>query len=535
VSLAFVVAAALVIAALVVGPAHAPLGQQATALATNPEIDPGTALSGTAPGFTLTNQSGRPASLSDFRGDVVLLAFLDPNCTSPCPQATTTMVDAERLLGPAGHKVALLGVDSNPNATSIKWIAAYTRAHGLGGQWQYLTGPLPKLSRVWRSYHLGVRTEDGQIDDTPEIYLIDSRGKLAEIYQTQPTYSSIGQQAQIIATRVSRLLPNHPPIRSGLSYDQIPAIGPNRNAVLPRAGGGTVRLGPDGSPRLYVFFASWLSASIKLDSQLEALNAYQSTALARGLPRLTAVDEGTVEPTPNALPRLLGTLRARLSYPVAIDESGRAADGFLVEDQPWFVLASRSGAILWYWDGFTEGPLSAGELQQHVTAALSSTPTVQPPTIPEAKHLLAGSPPALARLHAQAGQILGSEPALLARVHALRGYPIVINAWASWCTACQQEYALFADASVRYGRQVAFVGVDALDTSAGAARAYLSVHPLSYPSYQSPQGALTGLAPLIGLPTTIYIDRTGRIVKVIPGQYDSQGALDGDIQHYLGL
>jgi cytochrome oxidase Cu insertion factor (SCO1/SenC/PrrC family)/thiol-disulfide isomerase/thioredoxin len=535
VSLSFVVAGALVITAILVGPAPGGVGQQPTALATNPDVDPGTALSGKAPTFTLTNQSGRPVSLAEFRGEVVLLAFLDPNCTSPCPQATTTMVDAKRLLGPGGKKLALLGVDSDPSATSTLSVAAYTHAHGLHGEWQYLTGPLPALERVWRSYHLGIRTQIGQIDDTPEMYLINGRGELAEIFQIQPPYSGIGQQAQVLATAASRLLPGHPRVRSALSYDQVPSIAPNQSTELPRVGGGAVRLGPEGSPRLYMFFASWLSGSMRLRSQLEALRSYESSAITRGLPRLTAVDEGTVEPSPKALPDFLDRLRTPLSFPVAIDDSGRVSDGFQVQDQPWFVLASRSGATLWYWDGSSEGPLSAVDLAEHVKAALTATPSVKPPTIREASQLLAGSPEPLARLHAQAGRLLGSERALMSRVHALHGYPIVINAWASWCTACREEYALFADASVRYGRQVAFIGVDALDTNAGDARAYLSGHPLSYPSYQSPQGELTGLAPIIGLPTTIYIDRKGRVIKAVPGQYDSQGALDGDIQHYLGL
>jgi thiol-disulfide isomerase/thioredoxin len=400
---------------------------------------------------------------------------------------------------------------------------------------QFLTASPDELERVWRAYHIGVRTEDGQIDDTPELYVISQRGKLAEIYQTQLAYSSIGQQAQIIGSRVARLLPSRPHLRSALSYNQIPSIGPGEQATLPRAGGGTVRLGPDGSPRLYVFFASWLSESTHLGTELEALRAYQSSAIARGLPSLTAVDEGSVEPTAQALPHFLQTLPAPLSYPLAVDSSGRVADGYLVQDQPWFVLASHSGNILWYWDGSTQGWLTVPELTQHVRAALSATPSAKPPTISEAKRLLGGSPPPLARVHQQAGELLGSERTLLARVHALRGYPIVINAWASWCTACKQEYKLLADASVRYGRQVAFLGVDALDDGASDARAYLAGHPLSYPSYQSPSGVLTGLAPIVGLPTTIYIDRAGAIVKVIPGQYDSQGALDGDIQRYLGL
>jgi thiol-disulfide isomerase/thioredoxin len=125
--------------------------------------------------------------------------------------------------------------------------------------------------------------------------------------------------------------------------------------------------------------------------------------------------------------------------------------------------------------------------------------------------------------------------ALEARIHSLRGFPIVVNAWASWCQPCKSEYPLFAQASARFGREVAFLGVDTLDYSASDARAFLRAHPVSYPSYQSPQGTLPGPGSALGLPTTIYIDRRGVVVKAVSGQYDSLGALYGDIQHYAGL
>jgi cytochrome c biogenesis protein CcmG/thiol:disulfide interchange protein DsbE len=110
----------------------------------------------------------------------------------------------------------------------------------------------------------------------------------------------------------------------------------------------------------------------------------------------------------------------------------------------------------------------------------------------------------------------------------------VLNAWASWCGPCRSEFSLFASSSVRFGRQVAFLGVDTSDASHDA-QTFLASHPVSYPSYQTAstdqfQGLLSqGLA---GLPTTIFIDRSGKVSFVHTGQYDAQGSLDADIKQY---
>jgi cytochrome c biogenesis protein CcmG/thiol:disulfide interchange protein DsbE len=195
------------------------------------------------------------------------------------------------------------------------------------------------------------------------------------------------------------------------------------------------------------------------------------------------------------------------------------------------VLTSPTGRILWYHEVYTSGWLSRTALQRQMREALARAPK-SPASVEAAEQELAGSPAPLAALHAQASRLLGSG-SLAARVRALRGYPIVINAWASWCTPCQAEFGLFANASAHFGRQVAFLGADTSD-SAGDAQSFLAQHPVSYPSYQTSPTQLQSLLPggLEGLPTTIYINRAGKLVEVHTGQYDSQGTLDGDISSY---
>jgi cytochrome c biogenesis protein CcmG/thiol:disulfide interchange protein DsbE len=144
-----------------------------------------------------------------------------------------------------------------------------------------------------------------------------------------------------------------------------------------------------------------------------------------------------------------------------------------------------------------------------------------------------GSPAPLAALHDQASQLLGSQTALSARIHALHGYSIVLNARASWCQPCVQEFKLFAAASATYGRHVAFIGANTDDT-AGDARAFLKQHPVSYPSYQVSTSQLHNVigGGLEGLPTTVYISPAGKVTYVHTGEYASKGTLDADIQQY---
>ena len=196
------------------------------------------------------------------------------------------------------------------------------------------------------------------------------------------------------------------------------------------------------------------------------------------------------------------------------------------------MLTSATGHILWYDQVYSSGWPSRTTLDRAVRAALTRAPA-GPATAAAAQRELAGSPAPLAALHQQASRLLGSTAALQARIKALRGYPIVINAWASWCTPCRSEFGLFANASAHYGRQVAFLGADTSD-SPGDAQAFLAQHPVSYPSYQSTEPQLQSVLPggVEGLPTTIFINPAGKVVDVHTGQYESQGTLDGDIDSY---
>jgi cytochrome c biogenesis protein CcmG/thiol:disulfide interchange protein DsbE len=147
--------------------------------------------------------------------------------------------------------------------------------------------------------------------------------------------------------------------------------------------------------------------------------------------------------------------------------------------------------------------------------------------------LLAGSPPALAALHAQAGLLLeGGARAWAAQLHALHGLPVVVNKWASWCVPCQGERAVFAQAAAATGRRVAFLGIDSLDSSRGEARQFMRAEPLSYPSFYDKSGALgEAVTDTADTPVTVILStKGGRYIH--QGPYETVGELEHDIAFY---
>jgi cytochrome oxidase Cu insertion factor (SCO1/SenC/PrrC family) len=374
------VAAALIVLHTVLQPAAGAAQISAgpnAALQGNPDLDPGTSLSEVAPNFTLTDQFGQPVSLRSYRGKVVILAFNDSECTTVCPLTTAALVDAKAMLGPAASQVQLLGIDANPKATAIDDVLSYSQLHGMLYQWRFLTGSLPQLESVWKDYSVGVTVSQNQIDHEPAIFVINQQGRLEKLYLTQLAYSAVPQLGQLLADEVSSLLPGHPAVHSHLSYAQVATISPAYPTSLPGADGGYVTLGP-GQPgeanqaRLYLFFATWDQEITSLGGQLGALNAYQSAAAAAHLPALTAIDEGSVEPSASALPNFLAGLPHPLSYPVAIDDSGRVADGYGVQGEPWLMLTSPAGEVIWSWEVSSSGWLSTASLDRHIRTALAS-------------------------------------------------------------------------------------------------------------------------------------------------------------------
>ena len=364
---AAVLAAALALAGCSSGGGASPAASpSSSAAAANPNLDLGTTLGNKpAPNVKLTNQFGQPMSLRQFRGKAVVLSFVDSECTTVCPLTTLAMLQAKQMLGKAGDQVQLLGIDANPEAIATADVMDYSRAHNMVNRWDFLTGTLPQLKATWKSFNIYAKVVGDQIDHTPALYVIDPQGREKTVYLTPMAYSSITQSAQVIAQELATVLPGHPVLAHTRSLAYITGQTPRDRVPLATTKPGvTVTLGP-GRARLTVFFATWLSEIGDLRSHLLGLNQYTKTAAARHLPALTAVDEAVTEPTATTARTYLKGLGQPLDYQVALDTTGRVADGYGVQDQPWFTLTNTKGKIVWSHDGWLSASQLAATVARH--------------------------------------------------------------------------------------------------------------------------------------------------------------------------
>jgi cytochrome c biogenesis protein CcmG/thiol:disulfide interchange protein DsbE len=150
----------------------------------------------------------------------------------------------------------------------------------------------------------------------------------------------------------------------------------------------------------------------------------------------------------------------------------------------------------------------------------------------EFERALSKAPPKLAKLYANGDRLIpGGPDELEAQLAAVRGYPAVINVWASWCGPCRFEFPYFQQAVLDRGDRVAFIGVNSFDDDA-AAETFLEQFPVPYPSVTDPEKEIWPDYSIRGLPATAFYDSQGQRVYVRPGPYTSADELLADIDRY---
>ena len=173
----------------------------------------------------------------------------------------------------------------------------------------------------------------------------------------------------------------------------------------------------------------------------------------------------------------------------------------------------------------------AGVRQARDDAGASAAP-VAPLSRAAVSKPVAGVPPELAALRARVNVLQrGGVKAFDAQLRALRGYPVVVNMWASWCAPCRIELPLFQREALKRAARVAFLGVNVGDNDDDA-RKLAARYPMPYPSISDPRSNIVaGRFGARALPVTVFFDARGKHV-VHQGQYSTQADLARDIERY---
>jgi protein SCO1/2 len=149
--------------------------------------NPSLAVIARAPEFVLQDTTGKPVRLSDYRGRVVLLAFVFTTCPGVCPLISKQMAalqDGLKQDGLFGRKANMLSVTVDPETDTAPVLSAYAKTYGADpAGWRFLRETLEKTKPVLKAYDEWTKLlPKGELDHPARVYLIDQNGNIREIY-----------------------------------------------------------------------------------------------------------------------------------------------------------------------------------------------------------------------------------------------------------------------------------------------------------------------------------------------------------------
>lgn len=143
------------------------------------------------------------------------------------------------------------------------------------------------------------------------------------------------------------------------------------------------------------------------------------------------------------------------------------------------------------------------------------------------------APPRLAALHAQGSELIpGGLPRYEEQLRELRGFPVVVNLWASWCGPCRFELPFLQEVASERGKEIAFLGVDVGDEREAAKRTAEEFF-MPYPSVEDPRTKVRAEIGAQGLPATAFYSPDGKLAYLHQGAYRTADDLRADIDRYL--
>jgi cytochrome c biogenesis protein CcmG/thiol:disulfide interchange protein DsbE len=118
-------------------------------------------------------------------------------------------------------------------------------------------------------------------------------------------------------------------------------------------------------------------------------------------------------------------------------------------------------------------------------------------------------------------------------LQSLRGRPVVVNLFASWCAPCRKELPAFREVSEELGDKVAFLGVNHQDTRQGG-QDMLAEFRIRYPAGYDPDGKVALDYALLGMPSTLFVSADGKLLETHTGELDRQ-RLEEMISRLFGI
>jgi protein SCO1 len=142
----------------------------------------------TAPAFALVNQDGKKFSKADLEGKVALVSFIFTTCNGTCPATTHRMASIQQELQRRGldkaGSVQLVSITLDPARDKPEALKRYMQLYDIdAGNWNFLTGPVEHVKKVIPAWGMWAKpAANGQLDHPSRVYLLDSLGRIREIY-----------------------------------------------------------------------------------------------------------------------------------------------------------------------------------------------------------------------------------------------------------------------------------------------------------------------------------------------------------------
>ena len=301
------------------------------------------------PDFALTDQRGKPLTLTQFAGRAVVLSFNDDQCKDLCTLLALDVAAANRDLGPLAKRVAFVSINANPYYPSVAAVKTWTDAHGLGSadNWYFGTGSAATLAAIAQRYGVPIALDPKSrvVEHGAQLFFIDPKGVQAQVGGFGTGAASTALFGHAMAELAVSLLPANarrpiggPAVSASVANSaQLGAI--PTPAQLPALGMPTAMVGTAPTAGKYEVINFWASTCTACVQELPQLQS--EFKKFGGRVQFTGVDVSDA-----AGSGLAFATHAGVAYPLASDENGTLAGRFRITGLPFTVILDPAGMAL---------------------------------------------------------------------------------------------------------------------------------------------------------------------------------------------